>query len=151
LDSDLAKRVAVKYWETIADKLSKAGWSLGWVSAIDSEGRTIWIVDAHRDTGKRFVVRSDEMLSAFLELERITHELALSALLVMTVIEVKHRNWVGASFNHRGLNPCSWHKLLELGCLLGHAFLLTGALLECGRGYRGANQLPVEFPARNGY
>jgi hypothetical protein len=68
-------------WEMIADKLSKAGWSLGWVTAIDSEGRTIWIVDAHRDYGKRFVVRSDQMLSAFLELERITHELALSALL----------------------------------------------------------------------
>jgi hypothetical protein len=48
---------------------------------VDSEGRTLWIVDAHRDNGKRFVVRSDEMLSAFLELERITHELALSALL----------------------------------------------------------------------
>jgi hypothetical protein len=48
---------------------------------VDSEGRTIWIVDAHRDNGKRFVVRSDEMLTAFLELERITHELALLALL----------------------------------------------------------------------
>jgi len=23
-------------WEPIADKLSKAGWSLGWVSAVDS-------------------------------------------------------------------------------------------------------------------
>jgi hypothetical protein len=31
----------MKYWETIADKLSNAGWSLGWVSAVDSEGRTI--------------------------------------------------------------------------------------------------------------
>ncbi len=71
----------VKYWELVSDKLSKAGWSLGWVSAVDSEGRTVWIVDAHRDNGKRFVVRSDELLSAFLELERITHELALSALL----------------------------------------------------------------------
>jgi hypothetical protein len=59
----------------------KAGWSLGRVSAADSEWRTIWIVNAHRDNGKRFVVRSDEMLSAFLELERITHELALSSLL----------------------------------------------------------------------
>jgi len=59
----------VKYWEAIADKLSKAGWSLGWVSAVNSEGRTLWIVDAHRDDGKRFVVRSDEMLTAFLELE----------------------------------------------------------------------------------
>ena len=71
----------MKDWEAIADKLSKAGWSLGWVSAVDSEGRITWIVDAHRDDGKRFVVRSDEMLSAFLELERITHEFALSALL----------------------------------------------------------------------
>jgi hypothetical protein len=54
---------------------------LGWVSAVDFEGRRLWIVDAHRDNGKRLVVRSDEMLSAFLELERITHELAVSALL----------------------------------------------------------------------
>ena len=60
----------MKYWEIIADNLSKAGWSLGWVAAIDSEGRTIWIVDAHRDDGKRFVARADEKLTAFLELER---------------------------------------------------------------------------------
>jgi hypothetical protein len=60
----------VKYWEIIADNLKKAGWSLGWVSALDREGRTIWIVDAHRDNGKRFVARSDEKLTAFLELER---------------------------------------------------------------------------------
>ena len=50
------------------------------MSAVDSEGRTIWIVDAHRDDGKRFVVRSDELLTAFLQLERITHQLAVSAL-----------------------------------------------------------------------
>jgi hypothetical protein len=31
--------------------------------------------------GKRFIVRSDEKLAAFLELERITHQLAVSALL----------------------------------------------------------------------
>jgi hypothetical protein len=60
----------VKYWETIADKPSKAGWSLGWVSAIDSNGRTIWIVDAHRSDGKRLVVQAEEKLTAFLELER---------------------------------------------------------------------------------
>jgi hypothetical protein len=58
-----------RYWEIIADNLSKAGWSWGWVSAIDSEGRTIWIVDAH-GYGKRFIVRADELLSAFVELER---------------------------------------------------------------------------------
>ena len=47
----------------------KAGWTLGWVSAIDSERQRIWIVDAHRGDGKRFVVRADERLTAFLELE----------------------------------------------------------------------------------
>jgi hypothetical protein len=52
----------VKYWEIIADNLKKRGWSLGWVSAVDSEGRTIWIADAHRDDGKRFVGRADEKL-----------------------------------------------------------------------------------------
>jgi hypothetical protein len=51
-----------------ADNLKKAGWSLGWISTIDSNGRTIWIADAHRD-GKRFVVRADEKVTAFLELE----------------------------------------------------------------------------------
>jgi hypothetical protein len=43
--------------------------------------KTIWIVDGHHDNGKRYVVHSDEILSAFLELERITHQLAVSALL----------------------------------------------------------------------
>jgi hypothetical protein len=41
----------------------------GCVSAVDSDGRTIWIADAHRDNGKRFVVHADEKLTAFLELE----------------------------------------------------------------------------------
>ena len=59
----------MKYWEIIADRLSNAGWSLGWVSALDLEGRTIWIVGAYPD-GKRFIVRADEILTAFLELQR---------------------------------------------------------------------------------
>jgi hypothetical protein len=42
---------------------------LGCVSAIDSNGRMIWIADAHRDDGKRFVVHADEKLTAFMELE----------------------------------------------------------------------------------
>jgi hypothetical protein len=55
----------MKYWEIIADNLSKAGWSWGCVSVIDSEGRTIWITDADRGDGKRFSVRADEKLTAF--------------------------------------------------------------------------------------
>jgi len=59
----------VKYWEIIADNLKKRGWSYGYVSVLDCEGRTIWIADAHRDDGKRFVVHADEKLTAFLELK----------------------------------------------------------------------------------
>jgi hypothetical protein len=66
----------IKNLETIADRLSKAGWSLGWISALDVQGRTIWIVDGHRD-GKRFIVRAEEKLTAFLELQRAIHEFAV--------------------------------------------------------------------------
>ena len=47
------------------------------MSAVDSAGRTIWIADAHRD-GKRFIVRADEVLTAFVELEKAIHEFAVS-------------------------------------------------------------------------
>ena len=43
----------MNYWEIIADNLSKAGWSWGCVAAVDSNGRTMWIADAHRCDGKR--------------------------------------------------------------------------------------------------
>ena len=66
-----------KHWEIIADNLHKAGFSLGWVSAVDREGQTIWIVDAH-GYGKRFVVRADEILTAFVELQKALHEFAVS-------------------------------------------------------------------------
>ena len=69
--------LSVKQWEIIADNLSKAGWSLGWVSALDLEERTIWIVDAH-GYGKRFIIRADEMLTAFVELQRAIHEFAVT-------------------------------------------------------------------------
>jgi hypothetical protein len=36
-------------------------------SAVDLKGRTIWIVDAH-GYGKRFIVRADEKLTAFVQL-----------------------------------------------------------------------------------
>jgi hypothetical protein len=49
--------LAVKYWQIIADKLSRAGWSWGCVSALDRAGRTIWVA-------------ADEKLKAFAELER---------------------------------------------------------------------------------
>jgi hypothetical protein len=62
-------RINVKFWEVIADNLSKAGWSWGCVATVDSNGETIFVADAHRDDGKHFVARADERLTAFLELE----------------------------------------------------------------------------------
>ena len=83
------KTATVKYWEIIADNLKKSGWSLGWVSAIDSQGQTIWIVDAHRDEGKRHVVRADEERRAFFELESAVRQcLANTVVLVRDEAQV---------------------------------------------------------------
>ena len=38
---------------------------------MDCEGRTIWIADAYCGDGKRFIVRADEKLTAFMELEHV--------------------------------------------------------------------------------
>jgi len=59
---------SLKYWEIIADKLGAAGWSWGHCRAVTRDGRR-WIVDAHRK-GLPYIVHFDELLSAFLELER---------------------------------------------------------------------------------
>jgi Protein of unknown function (DUF1232) len=67
----------MKYWERVADNLKKSGWRLGWVSAVDSEGRTIWIADAH-GYGKHFIVRANEILTGFLEMERAIHKFAVT-------------------------------------------------------------------------
>jgi hypothetical protein len=61
--------VGVKYWEIIADNLSRAGWSWGCVSALDSGSRRIFVADAYHGDSRRFIVRADEKLTAFLELE----------------------------------------------------------------------------------
>ena len=57
----------MKYWEIIADKLSSAGWSWSYCSAVTKDGWR-WILDAHGH-GKRHIVHSDELLTAFLHLE----------------------------------------------------------------------------------
>ena len=64
----------MKHWEIIADNLSEAGWSWGCSSQIDSTGRELFTADAYCSDGHRFIILSDEKLSAFLELERITRE-----------------------------------------------------------------------------
>jgi hypothetical protein len=58
----------VKYWEIIADKIAASGWTWGYCTAVTANGSR-YIVDAHRGDGRRFIVESDELLTAFLELE----------------------------------------------------------------------------------
>jgi hypothetical protein len=67
----------VTHWEIIADKLNKAGFSWGCSSEIDPAGRVIFTADAYARDGRRFTVLSDEKLSAFLELERVTGVVSL--------------------------------------------------------------------------
>ena len=59
----------MKYWEIIADNLKKAGWNCGCISSTDNEGQQFWVAAAEREDAGRFIVRADEKLTAFLELE----------------------------------------------------------------------------------
>ena len=59
----------MKSWEIMADNLSKAGRSWRCVATVDRDGRIIFVADAHRDNGRRFILHADEKLTAFLELE----------------------------------------------------------------------------------
>jgi hypothetical protein len=51
------------------------------ISKADSDGRTNWIADAHRDDRKRFVVRVDEKLTAFMNLEAAVDPFSASSFL----------------------------------------------------------------------
>ena len=71
-DDGPERKESVKYWENNRRQSQEnAGWSLDYVSAVDSNRQTIWIADGHRD-GRRFIVRADEKLAAFVELEAET-------------------------------------------------------------------------------
>src|SRR5207253_10600661 len=64
----LGQSEPVKYWELIADRLHAAGWSYG-IAEHSTKHGLLFCVDAHRD-GKRFIVKADDLLTAFLSLER---------------------------------------------------------------------------------
>jgi hypothetical protein len=59
----------VKYWQIILENLRNAGWNCGSMATTDKECRQIWVVAAERSGAGRFIVRADEELPAFLELE----------------------------------------------------------------------------------
>jgi len=57
----------MKYWE-ISGSVRALGWSYGIAEYLTKHG-LLFCVDAHRD-GKRFIVKADDLLTAFLSLER---------------------------------------------------------------------------------
>jgi hypothetical protein len=63
----------VDYWELIGARLHASGWSYGISSQRTESGQLLDRVDAHQDA-RRFIVRSDELLTAFLELQQQTAE-----------------------------------------------------------------------------
>jgi hypothetical protein len=58
----------MKYWEIIADKIAASGWTWGYCAVATASGSR-YIVDAQCGDARRFIVESDELLTAFLELE----------------------------------------------------------------------------------
>ena len=67
---------SVMDWEIIATNLSRERWDWGCIVSMDSKGRDIFVVQAHRD-GRRFIVHADEKLTAFVELERAIDKFAV--------------------------------------------------------------------------
>jgi hypothetical protein len=95
-------------WKIISKNLSNAGWRWGCVSAVDSNGRTIWIADAHRDDGNRFVARADEKLTAFIELgssrfalERFLESVSLALKLLEASRTLRYESTTGEIWRDR--------------------------------------------------
>ena len=65
----ISEALPVWYAFMLAFRLTNAGWSWGYTSLTDSAGQMLFNVDAHCANGRRYIVRTDELLTAFLELE----------------------------------------------------------------------------------
>ena len=55
------------------DNLTQAGWNCGSISSTDHKGRQFWVVAAEREDAGRFIVHSDEVRTAFMELQVAIH------------------------------------------------------------------------------
>ena len=77
-----------------------------------------WIADAHHRYGKRFIVRADELLTAFLELERAIHEFAVSLISYWPRRNVCADEKLTAFVElESAIRPCA-----ELACQVGEIF-----------------------------
>ena len=67
-------------------------------------------------------------MTAFLELERITHEFRSQRFLAVTVIEVKPRKWGWCVFESPGVEPVFLEKDQAIGYAETRARLRTGEI-----------------------
>lgn len=68
-DGDLAT-----YTDIICRELAERGWSYGHTRSIDAEGRLLYIADASRGDGHRYVAQAETLLTAYMELRGMTAE-----------------------------------------------------------------------------
>ena len=108
------------------------------MSGVDSNGQTMFTVDAHRDE-KRFVVRADEKLTAFVELESaVRAAVTRGGLLAASVIIYLAHQAKRVFYRCRNGFLSSWcdgTKLIWLWiCTISNTGLLRGRSCETGGG-----------------
>ena len=81
-------------WEIIAHNLKKASRSLGWVQ-LSIDGRTIWVADAHRGDGKRYVVRAMKSFLRFWNSNRRFAPLLVNIKTTITTVSGCSSDWLG--------------------------------------------------------
>ena len=62
----------VHYWEVVYDKLHQTGWSLGWVSYVNTDREVIWVTDAHRGAEEHLATEGKSIAEAVLRLYFLT-------------------------------------------------------------------------------
>lgn len=75
----LVNEMPMFYWEIIADQIAKAGWSYGYNKYLtgdkeSGEVRVVFVADAHRSDGHRFVSQAETLMTAFIELQKMVRD-----------------------------------------------------------------------------
>ena len=104
----------MKYWEMIADRLHAEGWSYGIAEHFTKHG-LLFCVDAHRD-GKRFIVKADDLLTAFSFARERTLECHCEVRRAQEIGVCRRRTLTGRSESYGALNVSStWHTFEFVG------------------------------------
>ena len=60
-----------QYFVMIADKIAAAGWTYSYYQAYDKGSREVWIAEAHKDDGHKYIAKAETLLTAFIELGKL--------------------------------------------------------------------------------